>query len=118
MSRRDALKLTAKERRELLAKNPAVASKALQHRIDALFKCALRGESKPFGKAIAYLRIIEQQARHSPHLRISLWIERKCPAVDDLSINHEQGVADFIELHCSAILPGERLTRLGEVSKV
>eukprot|EP00172_Hildenbrandia_rubra_P001546 Plantae.Rhodophyta-Hildenbrandia_rubra.ctg21115.p1 GENE.Plantae.Rhodophyta-Hildenbrandia_rubra.ctg21115~~Plantae.Rhodophyta-Hildenbrandia_rubra.ctg21115.p1 ORF type:complete len:567 (+),score=72.75 Plantae.Rhodophyta-Hildenbrandia_rubra.ctg21115:1595-3295(+) len=117
LTREDALKLTAKERGELLAKNPVAASKSFQRRIDALLNHVLFGKSQPFGKVIAYLGRIEQQARHSPHLHILLWLERKCPAVDDLEINYDRAVADFIELYCSAILPGESLRKSSDAKE-
>lgn len=96
LSRNDALKLTANQRGELLAKNPAAASETFQHRADALLKHELCKKSKPLGNVIAYRGGAERQARHSPHLHISLWSERKCPKVYDLSINCEESVADFI----------------------
>lgn len=50
-------------------------------------------------------------------MRALLWLERKCPEVDDLEINHDEEAADFIELHCSAILLGESLLKSSDIKE-
>lgn len=58
---------------------------------------------------IARFGRIEQQARHSPHLHIMLWLDRKAPRPGESIEEYSQAAADFIELRAAAKLPGDHL---------
>lgn len=77
LSFEDAQALTAKNRADMLAENPVAATTVFHRRVEYILDNFLFGKTSPFGQVNAFLGRVEQQERHSPHLHLLIWTERK-----------------------------------------
>lgn len=110
LDRESALKLTSKQRADLLAENPVAAAKVFNRRMEVLFKDVIFEKAKLFGNVRAYLGRREDQARYSPHIHLLLWLNRRAPPLEEA-----KAVAEFIEIFCAAILPPDHATAINNI---
>lgn len=111
----DARQLSSSKRAECLANNPVQATTVFHRRVQSLFDNFLFGQTSPFGDIKAFLGRVEQQARHSPHLHLLIWLERKSPPLSGYAELDGRAISNFVELFCSAILPHDSLLSQAEL---
>lgn len=100
-----ARQLSSRRRAELLANNPLAATKMFHRRVQSLFENFLCGQTSPFFEIGAFLGRIEQQARHSPHLHLLIWLKNKFPSFTGDGSADGYQIAKFLEVFCTALLP-------------
>lgn len=92
----DASNLSSQKRAQYLAENPVVANCVFHRRVQSLLDNFLFGKTRPFGQIEAYLGRVEMQARHSPHLHLLVWTEKKIPHIHE-RMYEDNTIEDLIE---------------------
>lgn len=111
----EARAFPTRRRADLLANNPGATTTIFHRRVQSLFDNFLCGESSPFLEIEAFLGRVEQQARHSPHLHLLVWLKQKAPTLSGDELDNANRITRFVEMFCTALLPSDILTPQSEV---
>lgn len=107
--------LPTRKRADLFSTNPVAATTIFHRRVRSLFDNFLFGETSPFFEIEAFLGRVEQQARHSPHLHLLIWLKNKSPCLSGSNVADALSIAHFVELFGTALLPQDDLTPQSQV---
>ena len=93
--------LSWEEKSGWLQRNPALAARHFQYRLNVFFQDVLKSHANPLGEIVDYAIRVEFQARGSPHAHCVLWIKD----APKYGVDSNEDICAFIDQYVSCSIP-------------